>query len=41
MDYTAEENSETKHFWITDPQNTNKYTLLKDWLDGKDLKLHN
>ena len=40
IDYASTRKSNTKHFWITDPQNTNKYIRLKDWINGRDLEIH-
>lgn len=40
IDYASTQGYNTKHFWVTDPQNTNKYVLLKDWINGEDLKIY-
>ena len=40
LSYSKIVNSDKWIFWIKDPENSNRYTTLENWLQGYRMSLH-
>lgn len=41
IEYSSSAKTNERCFWVTDPKDDKKYTLLRDWLNDQSLTLHN